>query len=186
LRESFDAAEVSRGSKSKIRASRSRSERKLGGNCQGIGPQILAQAQKAWGEEIRERCLNTRQALRHPGSFRKFWDVFYWGGLALETVAQITHTVVGGQHAGVLLLDRLAHVEWQFVVLDRLAIFSDCGIFATLAFDQDGMLLVLRESGFEIHPTTTKRAAETATSRWLLAEIQDEKQQFRGKLQAFH
>jgi hypothetical protein len=44
--------------------------------------------------------------------------------LALEAVAQIAHTVVGRLHTHVLLLDDMAHVRRQLVVLKCVAILS--------------------------------------------------------------
>ena len=57
--------------------------------------------------------------------------------LALEAVAQIAHTVVGRLHTHILLLDDMAHVRRQLVVVKCVAIFSDGSIFATLAFHED-------------------------------------------------
>jgi hypothetical protein len=104
--------------------------------------------------------------------------------LALEAVAQIAHTVVGRLHTHVLLLDDMAHVRRQLVVLKCVAILSDGSIFATLAFHEDSVLVAAGYRGFQIHPTAAERSSEAAARLHFFAKAKNEALQLAGKLLA--
>ena len=89
-------------------------------------------------------------------------------------------------HYHILLLDDVADIGWEIVMLECLSILGDGDVFAPLALDEDAVFFTISQGGLKVHPTATKRGAECAFGFHILAEIAHESLQFAGKLLTLH
>src|SRR5882724_5196824 len=61
----------------------------------------------------------------------------------------------------------------QRFVRESLAIFSNRGFLATLAFHEDGMFIAAGDDGFQIHPTPSEHAPEASCCLRIFCETPD-------------
>ena len=59
----------------------------------------------------------------------------------LDALAQIMDTIMGGLHPHGLMLDDASNFRRQIIVFQRFPVFGHSGIFAALAFRQDGVVI---------------------------------------------